>query len=84
VGYLGIESLRALCEKSSDKLKQALEKCINNKATGNKETLVKVCFMYFFELMGVKLEDTASMKVLFDLILAKASNTGAPKEFKKD
>jgi hypothetical protein len=76
--------LRALCEKSPDKLKQALEKIINNKATGNKDDLMKVCFMYFFELMGINLENGASMKVMIDLVLAKNSATGKSKQLTKE
>jgi hypothetical protein len=40
--------------------------------------------MYFFELMGVKLDDEASMKILIDFVLAKNSITGNTKGLKAE
>ena len=76
--------MRALCEKSPDKLKQALEKMIDTKKTLEYSDLFKTTFMYFFELMGVRNE--ASMKVLIDFVLVRNSkiDTGLSKTFTAD
>ena len=46
--------------------------------------MLRTCFLYFFELLGVKKEDKATLTILFDLMSKKQSNTGKEKELEKE
>jgi len=72
--------------KTPGKLKQVIDEMLTSSKPsqgGENEAKVflKVVFLYFFELLGV--EDEASLKVLFDFVLARNSNTGKMKELTK-
>ena len=45
-----------------------------------KTELLKACFLYFFQLMGVDTDDQQTLVILFRFLLAKNSNVGKTKE----
>ena len=48
-----------------------------------KADLLKVCFLYFFQLMGVSSDDQNTLEILTRFLLAKNSNVGKQKELTK-
>ena len=48
-----------------------------------KTELLKVCFLYFFQLIGVSGDDQNTLEILFRFLLAKNSNVGKQKELTK-
>ena len=45
--------------------------------------ILRTCFLYFFELLGIKETDKASLDILIAHVTAKNSNTGKEKEIQK-
>lgn len=47
------------------------------------QTLLRTCFLYFFQLVGIDADDTKSLEILFGYLSAKNSNVGKQKELTK-
>lgn len=45
--------------------------------------LLRTCFLYFFQLVGVEADDAKSLEILFGYLCAKNSNVGKQKELTK-
>ena len=91
-GHGPILSLFYLFEKKPAQLKTVIENLLDpKKAAGAaqrseaemKTELLKVCFLYFFQLMGVSGDDQNTLEILFRFLLAKNSNVGKQKELTK-
>ena len=46
-------------------------------------SLMKIVFLYFFQLMGVQADDEQTLTILYEFLEKKNSNTGKPKEMTK-
>ena len=73
-------SLYDIAQQRPQMIKQAVDSLLTK--TGNSEspeqvqTLLRTCFLYFFQLVGIEASDTKSLEHLFGFLSAKNSNVG--------
>jgi len=64
-------------------MKQLLNQTASAESPEQAQTLLRTCFLYFFELMGITEDDGQSLDILFAHLAAKSGNVGKPKELTK-
>lgn len=64
-------------------MKQLLNQTASSESPEQAQTLLRTCFLYFFELMGITEDDKQSLDIVFAHLAAKSGNVGKSKELTK-
>lgn len=82
-GYQGLLSLFAVCESAPSKLKSHVDDLLVKKPD-DKDSTLKVIFLYFFQMSGVNKSDEKTLGTMFDFLLRKNPSGGKAKEMTKE
>lgn len=82
-----IVSIYAIAEQRPQLIKQAVDSLLDRTQSSESpeqaQTLLRTCFLYFFQLVGIEETDAKSLEILFGFLSAKNSNVGKQKELTK-
>lgn len=81
LGYQDTHSLFALCTLQPSQLKKSVDDLL---LKGDSQgEVMRVIFLYFFQMAGVSKDDHATFSVLFEFLERKNANANKPKEMTK-